>query len=115
MQICAPLTRSQCKVSDTQVTVRPVGRLIVRTILLFVRTIYLSFERYTYRSNDLLIRSNDLLIRPNESFICSNESFICSNDLLIRPNEEIFFYLASLRHRTEQTQFKIIIITRVGQ
>ena len=27
MQICAPLTRSQCKVSDTQVTVRPVGLL----------------------------------------------------------------------------------------
>ena len=27
MQICAPLTKSQCKVSDTQVTVRPVGLL----------------------------------------------------------------------------------------
>ena len=27
MQICAPLTRSHCKVSDTQVTVRPVGLL----------------------------------------------------------------------------------------
>ena len=27
MQICTPLTRSQCKVSDTQVKVRPVGLL----------------------------------------------------------------------------------------
>ena len=29
MQICAPLTRSQCKVSDTQVTIRPVGLLFI--------------------------------------------------------------------------------------
>ena len=28
MQICTPLTRSQCKVSDTQVIVRPVGLLL---------------------------------------------------------------------------------------
>ena len=28
MHICAPLTRSQCKVSDTQGTVRPVGLLL---------------------------------------------------------------------------------------
>ena len=27
MQICPPLTKSQCKVSDTQVVVRPVGLL----------------------------------------------------------------------------------------
>ena len=29
MQMCAPLTKSQCKVSDTQVTVRPVGLLFM--------------------------------------------------------------------------------------
>ena len=31
MQIRAPLTKSQCKVSDTQVTVRPVGLLFWKT------------------------------------------------------------------------------------
>ena len=29
MQICAPLKRSQCKVFDTQVTVRPVDLLFI--------------------------------------------------------------------------------------
>ena len=32
MQICAPLTRSQCKVPDTQVTARPVD-LLLRILL----------------------------------------------------------------------------------
>ena len=31
MQICALLTRSQCKVSDTQVTVKACGPLVIET------------------------------------------------------------------------------------
>ena len=34
MQTCAPLTRSQCKVSDTQVTIRPVGLLYLLRVIL---------------------------------------------------------------------------------
>ena len=34
MRIFTPLTRSQCKVSDTQVTVRPVGLLLYLFVIL---------------------------------------------------------------------------------
>ena len=52
MQICAPLTRSQCKISETQVTVRPVG-------LLFKVTIYIHEDRI--RKNVMLTKQNALL------------------------------------------------------
>ena len=46
MQICAPLTRSQCEVSDTPVTVRPVGLLLQEMLIWSFYIIYLNLFKF---------------------------------------------------------------------
>ena len=66
-------------------------------------------------SKESLICSSESFISSNKSFISSNDSFICLNDFLIRPNEEFFFNLASLRrHKNHHCSWILLFMDLLG-
>ena len=99
MQICAPLTRSQCKVSDIQVTVRPVGLLFNLSLdhlmkskhFFFMLVIFLKIQfAVPAQPSDITVHSSTSELQINWSHSIGNvESYNVTADCICNCNETI--------------------------